>query len=468
MKFGGTSVADESQWQAIATLVDGRLDEGKRLLLVCSALAGVTDQLLELAAATQPAPEILNAINDAHTRLAGRAGMATSPWLDRGNELLDEALSMPPGPPRTAAVLGMGEWFSSQFGAAFLSNATRQANWVDARDALAIVPEPQPDSPRAWLGARCESRPDPGLAAAWGAKGNLLVTQGFVARAPDGRTALLGRSGSDTSAALLGACLGAEHVEIWTDVPGIYTADPRQEPAAKLIPELGWEEALELAASGARVIHGRSIRAAAAAGLELWIRQLADPSGTGTKITTSPLPRGARAVVTKPDMLVLLLRNLDTRQEVGFLAGVFAVISELGLSVDQVATSETTTTLAIDTAGNHLDHDAIGVLVERLAPLCRVEAFHNCTCVSVVGQDVRLELNGLAATRSFFETHALHMMSHSATDRSISLLVAADAAQDLAHCLHRTLVEAPAADPDANADTNSDSNSNSNSGRFDV
>lgn len=444
MKFGGTSVADAGQWAAIAALVHERRAEGKHVLVVCSALAGVTDRLLELAAAISPGPDEAGAVLDIHTQLANDLGIATDPWLGLGHELLIAALSEPQGPPRTAAVLAMGEWFSSQIGAIYLSANTQQLNrqavWVDAREALAIVPEPLPDSPRAWLSARCESVRDQGLAASWAGKGGVLVTQGFVARAPDGRTALLGRSGSDTSAALLGARLGAEHVEIWTDVPGVYTADPRQEPRARLIPRLGWEAALEMAASGARVIHGRCIRAAAAAGIELWIRDLADPTGTGTRITTDDVQQGAIAVVSKPGMLVLLLRNLDTRQQVGFLAGVFMVFRDLGLSVDQVATSETTTTLAIDTAGNHLDQDGIVALIGRLSPMCQVEAFHDCTCVSVVGQDVRLALQGLAATRSFFVEHPLHMMSHSAADRSVSLLVADEAAHKLAHRLHEVLV----------------------------
>ncbi len=444
MKFGGTSVAGTGQWTNIAALLKQRRDEGRHVLIVCSALAGVTDRLVDLAAATAPMPDQVRVILDIHAQLANGLGIATEPWLSRGHELLVEALAAPQGPPRTAAVLAMGEWFSSQLGAAYLSTKTqaagRPAVWVDARDALAIMPEPLPDSPRAWLGARCASFLDPALGAAWAAKGDVLVTQGFVARTPDGRTALLGRSGSDTSAALLGARLGAEHVEIWTDVPGIYSADPRVESGARLIPALGWEAALEMAASGARVIHGRSIRAAATAGIELWIRDLADPTGTGTRITAHDVHRGAKAVVTKPHMLVLLLRNLDTRQQVGFLAGVFKVFSDLALSVDQVATSETTTTLAIDVAGNHLDADGIAELIERLAPLCQVESFHDCTCVSVVGQDVRLELQGLAATRSFFAKHPLYMMSHSAADRSVSLLVPREAARELAHCLHEVLV----------------------------
>jgi diaminopimelate decarboxylase/aspartate kinase len=263
-----------------------------------------------------------------------------------------------------------------------------------------------------------------------------------VARAPDGGTALLGRSGSDTSAALLATRLQAEVVEIWTDVRGLYTADPRIEPQARRVEELAWEEALELAAGGARVIHGRSIRAAASCGIDLLIRDLSHPDDAGTRIVAGDGARTAhaRAVACQPDMLVMLLQNLDTRQQVGFLAGVFQLISERGLSVDQVATSETTTTVAIDRAVNHLDDVAVDALVEALSSLCRVEAYRDAVTVNVVGRNARLALADLGDTRAFFEEHRLLMMSHSAADRSVSFLVQAEGADELARVLHRTLV----------------------------
>lgn len=448
MKFGGTSVADASQWRTIAGLVAARRDEGRRVLLVCSALAGVTDQLLALASGRCDVSTTLDTLAERHRELADDLDVDPGPWLDEGLAQLAAALREPEGPARTAGVLAMGEWFSSRLGASFLARGTTPATWVDAREALVALPEADGDSRRAWLYARCEAGPDAVLEGAWSGLGPVLITQGYVVRAADGRTALLGRSGSDTSAALLGARLGAERVEIWTDVPGLYTADPRQEPDARLIPELAWEEALEMAASGARVIHGRSIRAAAAAGIPLWIRHLEDPTGPGTRITAHP-PRtggGARAVVCQPHMLVLLLQNLDTRQQVGFLARVFHVISERGLSVDQVATSETTTTLAIDMAANHLESRDVDALVQALEPLCRVSAFRDCVNVSLVGRDARLSLHGLQVTRDFFTRRPLLMMSHSAADRSVSLLVEADGAAELAGLLHETLVAPAEAD----------------------
>jgi aspartokinase len=140
-------------------------------------------------------------------------------------------------------------------------------------------------------------------------------------------------------------------------------------------------------------------------------------------------------------MVGLLLENIDTRQQIGFLAGVFEVISRHGVSVDLVATSETTTTLAIQRQANDLDDATLERLVADLEPLCRVEAFPDCSCVNLVGRGARRALPALAAAREFFEHSPLLMASQSANDMSISLLVRAEDAVELAGLLHRELVE---------------------------
>lgn len=441
-KFGGTSVANASQWRAIAGLVAAERSLKRRVLVVCSALSGVTDQLLLLANDEAQRDETLDSIRHRHEALARELGVRKDAWLDAGLQKIEDALAQPDGLPRTAAVLAMGEWLSSRLGEAVLADTDHPATWVDAREALEVVPEPDRGSNRAWMNARCSAGAMPELERRWSGLGTVLITQGYVARSPDGRTALLGRSGSDTSAALLATRLGAERVEIWTDVPGLFTADPRTEPLAQRVEALSFEEALEMAASGARVIHGRCIRAAAAAGIPVDIRTLLDPAAPGTRISGEPPPEhgGARAITSQENMLVLLLRNLDTRQQVGFLARVFAVISGAGFSVDQVATSETTTTLAIDASANHLEDEDVRALVGALEAYCEVQTFPDSVCVSVVGRNARLALHGLASAQKFFEHHRLLMMSHSAADRSISLLVDREGATELARMLHRELV----------------------------
>jgi diaminopimelate decarboxylase/aspartate kinase len=443
LKFGGTSVAGKWQWERIATLVAERRSRGTRVLVVCSALNGVTDALEALADNPTTSGQIEPLI-DRHKKLAADLDIDVSDLLDEARLRLHDVLKQlteSPGPAARAALLSQGEWLSSRLGCRYLATAM-PIDWVDAREALRVEPEPDPAGKRAWLAACCGAGPEPDLVDRWTEKSPVLITQGFIAAAPDGRPALLGRGGSDTSAALLAGRLGAREVEIWTDVRGLYSADPRREPAARLIPALDYNEALEMAAGGARVIHGRSIRAAAAVGLQILIHKLAEPEAGGTRIgEPDPVaPPGLRAVTCQDDMIVLLLENLDTRQQIGFLAWVFEMIAAAGVSVDLVATSETTTTLAINRASNHLDRVAMESLQERLSERCNVRLYPDCACVNLVGRGARLALGLLDEAGGYFKANPLLMMSQSANDLSISLLVNASSAAELVSLLHRRLV----------------------------
>ncbi len=443
LKFGGTSVAGRLQWDAIARLARARREAGHRALIVCSALEGVTDALENMADGSGSTIAI-DRLMARHAELAAELEIDAADILRQGRDRLEGALSAcrnDPGPARLAALLGSGEWLSTQLGARFLASKM-EAGWVDVLEALEARPEPDPDSARAWLSARCEAFPDPALQEDLAAREAVLVTQGFLVRSPAGGTALLGRGGSDTSAALLGSRLQAERVEIWTDVCGLYSSDPRLEPRARRIPAITYAEAQELAAGGARVIHGRSIRAAAAAGIPLWIRNLAatDEAGTVISAQAPDAPGGIRAVTCQPRMAVLLLENLDTRQQVGFLAGVFGAIAGQGVSVDLVATSETTTTLAIDREANHLEERDLETIAEALSGLCRVDVFADCSCVNLVGGGARTALARMGTAAEFFNERPLLMMSHSANDLSISLLVHAADAPPLMRLLHDALV----------------------------
>lgn len=444
LKFGGTSVAGAQQWKTIASLVDERRAAGYRVLVVCSAISGITNALEALLENTGQAAFAIERIIERHAELAATLGVNASEILAEGRAqllaALDACLSQP-GPVTRADLLAQGEWLSSRLGQHFL-NLERPAAWVNATRALKVLDEPEPDSKRAWLSAQCAAGLAPDLEKLWRAGEAVLVTQGFVAATGDGRIALLGRGGSDTSAALLASRLGAERIEIWTDVDGIYSADPRNVPDTVLIPFLAYDEALELAAGGAKVIHGRSIRAAADADIPVHIRNLNNLDGEGTLISgrLDAKGNGLRAVTCQPDMAVLLLQNLDTRQQVGFLAWVFALVADRGLSVDQVATSETTTTIAINRQTNHLDDQSLDQLVTALSDRCRVQLFADCSCVNIVGRDVRLTLGKTNSLTAYFDSVPLLMMSHSANDLGISLLVPAENAAALVSLLHNELV----------------------------
>jgi diaminopimelate decarboxylase/aspartate kinase len=336
--------------------------------------------------------------------------------------------------------MAMGEWLSTRAGAHYLGRYM-DIDWVDARQALEVTAERNLSAARRWLSASCEAGPDPALNRRWSALEPVLITQGFIARVEDGRTALLGRGGSDTSAALLAGRLQARRLEIWTDVPGLFSADPRRVPAARLLRHVGYEEALEMAAGGARVVHPRCIRAAAETRTPLQIRDMARREVSGTRIDHSVSAiEGVKTITCKQNMAVLLLRNLDARHQVGFLADVFAVFRERGVSVDLVATSETTTTVAVNRDLNHLaDHD-LEKLQRELARYCAVESHPDCVCVNLVGQGVRKALSQLGGVMELFHEHPLLMASMSANDLCLSLLVSHEAHEQLLQQAHAALI----------------------------
>lgn len=434
LKFGGTSVAGRTQWETIAELAQNRRNEGCRVLLVCSAVAGVTNLLQRLAESPRSG-ELLDRLLDRHRELGAALGLESNAWLEEGEQLLRDALhklDMEPGPMYRAELMALGEWLSTRAGAQFL-HKFMEIDWVDARQALEVVEERNLSAARRWLSASCHAGPDHVLNREWSELKPVLITQGFIARVEDGRTALLGRGGSDTSAALFAGRLNARRLEIWSDVPGLFSADPRCVPNARLLRHVGYQEALEMAAGGARVVHPRCIRAAAETGTPLEIRDMARQDLEGTRIDHSAgVTDGVKTITCKQGMAVLLLRNLDARHQVGFLADVFTVFRERGVSVDLVATSETTTTVAINRELNHLqDHD-LEKLQRELARHCTVEAHPECVCVSLVGQGVRKALSRLGGVMELFHDHPLLMASMSANDLCLSLLVE--------HGLHEQLV----------------------------
>ena len=326
LKFGGTSVSGKPQWDGIASLARQRLDDGYRVLLVCSAVSGVTDALQALADdAEYYDPTKVDALLRLHSELSEELQITVDDLLrEAGEEItrrlkqIADAADQAGRFPAVAALISVGEWLSTQIGQRYLARSL-SVEWVDAREALTALGEADTSGRRAWLSARCGSGDDLDLLASWTAKARLLIVQGFVASHPEGGTALLGRGGSDTSAALLAGRLGADKIEIWTDVPGLFSADPRIIPGARLLNTLNYDEALEMAASGAKVVHSRCIRAAADANIPILIRDLARTEFPGTLICgdDASIRQGAeviRSVCHQPHMTVLLLMYIQKKK----------------------------------------------------------------------------------------------------------------------------------------------------------
>jgi diaminopimelate decarboxylase/aspartate kinase len=442
LKFGGTSVAGLQQWETIASLANARHNEGYRVLLVCSAVAGVTNRLTALA--NQPESKFhLDELLQVHRVLSNELGLDFEQWLPDAAENIRTSLArivQQPGPSSTAHLMALGEWFSTRLGLGFLRKYLEVA-WVDARDALEILPEPELSPARYWLSASCEPGQDRELAERWGGLSPILITQGFIARTPQGETALLGRGGSDTSAALLAGRLSAERLEIWTDVPGLFSADPRLIPEARLLNTVDYAEALEIAASGAKVVQSRCVRAAASTSTPILIKDVNRPDVEGTRIGDHRNDvTGVKTITCQENMAVILLQNLDARHQVGFLASVFEVFRRRGISVDLVATSETTTTVAVNCEANHLGANEISKLVDELTERCKVRLFDNCVCVNLVGHGARTALARLQSTMEIFEQLPLLMLSQSANDLCLSILVRSGDHEALLKSAHSALI----------------------------
>lgn len=439
-KFGGTSVASLERWQTIAQVARDHLDAGRHPVVVCSAVAGISDQLVALVAATTMGghEQLLDAIEARHHQLADELGvdavciadeLASLRRLATGASLLGEA-----APSVHARILAHGELLSTRLGAAWLEAQGLPVSWVDARTLLTSDGRGGPE--RAFLGAHVAPRADESLDARL--PEGLVLTQGFIAHDPKGRTVLLGRGGSDTSAALLAGRLGVP-CEIWTDVPGMFTADPRRVPAARLLRRLSYDEAQEIATMGAKVLHPRAIAPVRVAGVPLTIRCTQRPELEGTTIAQSA-SAGAqvKAISHRTGLVLVAMETLGMWQEVGFLAKAFQIFAEHGLSIDLVSTSETSVTVSLDPSANALDV-ALPACLEELSSSCRPRRIDACASVSLVGRGIRTILHRLAPVFELFEEQRVHLLSQAASDLNLTVVVDEEHAPKLVERLHATL-----------------------------
>lgn len=286
MKFGGTSVAGSDQLRRIVPLVR-QTARHHRVLVVVSAFRGVTDALLSIAtdaAAGKPWEETWHSIAGQHRRVADELGLL--PW-HRGEALLEELYHFATGisllgectPRMLDAIAAYGELLSSRLLESVFTQ-TDDVAWHDVRTSLiteACFTNARIDWERTQHATSLTLKP---LLE----RSRIVITQGFIASTATGITTTLGRGGSDYSAALLGAALGAESVEIWTDVSGIYTADPRVIPDARSLPHVTIGEIRTLAAYGAKVLHPLTIEPAIEYGVPVVVRNTFEPSHPGTVI----------------------------------------------------------------------------------------------------------------------------------------------------------------------------------------
>ncbi len=446
LKFGGTSVSRRHRWDTIGGLAQQRAADGAtRVLVVVSALSGVTNELTGIADGREVDARI-EALIERHRAFCAELDLDADQVLGERLTILRALGSDPRAAQRSldwqADVLAQGELLSSTLGAAYLQAQGLDFGWCDARDWLSAVSLPNASAWAQRLSVNCRYRDDAEFATRFAMQPTrILISQGFIARHADGDTAILGRGGSDTSAAYFGALLKAKRVEIWTDVPGMFSANPREVPDARLLARLDYAEAQEIATTGAKVLHPRAIAPCRDTGVPLAILDTERPDLPGTRIdgSAATVP-GVKAISRRNGIVLVSMESMGMWQQVGFLADVFERFKRHGLSIDLIGSSETNVTVSLDPSENLVSSDVLAELSADLARVCRVKVIAPCAAITLVGRGMRSLLHKLSDVWATFGRERVHLISQSSNDLNLTFVIDEIDADGLLNELHGELI----------------------------
>ncbi len=455
LKFGGTSVSTAANWHNIAQVLKARLAEGLRPAVVHSALSGITDRLESLltAAITGNHAPVLGQIEDKHRALAASLGVAPNRQFDAFMQELRQLAAEIAQRGRLddenrARVMAQGELLATCIGCAFLNAQGISTAWIDARSVLRAEERQSASQKASLLSATCDFTPDAGLQAAWRAMNQVVITQGFIAANAAGQTVLLGRGGSDTSGAYFAAKLGAARLEIWTDVPGLFSANPRAVPTARLLRQLHYDEAQEIASNGAKVLHPRCILPVRQYRIPLHVYATQAPGLEGTVISANVADSAAqvKAIAIRKGITLVSMESPGMWHQVGFLADAFQIFKQHGLSVDLVSTSETNVTVSLDPSANTLDGAVLERLTASLSELCRVEILGPCASLSLLGQNIRGILHEMGSAFELFQDQKIYLVTQAANDLNFTFVIDESQGDRLVQQLHERLIQSIGSD----------------------
>ncbi|MGE5243262.1 MAG: lysine-sensitive aspartokinase 3 [Betaproteobacteria bacterium] len=449
MKFGGTSVADADAISRLAAIVAGAATgSGRPPVVVVSALGGVTDCLIAAARHAESgdadgAADGLQAIVDRHlaviagvTSGARRQALETAVRKDfDGLISLVRALAVlrEVSPRSLDAAVAVGELASSRIVSAALEERGLRPAWIDAREVIVTDAEhtgAAPDMP-----ATCERVA--GRIAPLVSSGHVVVLGGFIGSTPQGVTTTLGRGGSDYSASIVGACLEVDEIQIWTDVDGMLTADPRVVKAPRLVPHLTFAEASELAYFGAKVLHPSTILPAVSKNIPVRILNARRPEVAGTLITAQAEHPGGRltAIACKRDVTVIDITSSRMLMAHGFLRRLFEVFERFKTAVDVVTTSEVSVSVTVD------DTRRLDGIVMDLRRFAEVAREPEMAIVCVVGENLQSDPTLFGRAVTALDRIPLRLVSQAASRRNITFVLRdADVPQAMG-LLHRTFFE---------------------------
>ncbi len=451
MKFGGTSVEDPTAINRTAAIVAGRVAAGKQTVVVVSAMAKVTDQLLRAAAAAAKgdrtgALAISSRLRARHRDTASALiktpadAAALCNLIEQKFDSLDEILRglaaiLELTPRISDLVVSYGERLSSRIIAGAFAERGINAAHVDAREVIITDSQFGKAVP---LDVLIEKRAAEHLRPLLD-QGKVPVMGGFIASNEQGITTTLGRGGSDFTAALLGGALVADAIEIWTDVDGIMTSDPRVCPDALRVKVISFEEAAELAYFGAKVLHPATILPAVRKNIPVLVLNSKNPANEGTRIISiaphCSSPFKSIAVKKKLSIIdVVASRMLMTH---GYLKAIFDIFDKHQCPVDMVSTSEVSVSLTVDS------NDKLPLIAADLSQLADVKYEGKKALVCLVGEDIRGQ-SGMAAQVFGAIKHVnVRMISQGASEINMSFMIDEDDADEAVRSLHAAFFKEP-------------------------
>ncbi len=448
MKFGGTSVEDPAAIGRTAAIVAGRVAMGKHPVVVVSAMAKVTDQLLRAAAAAAQgdrtgALAISSRLRARHRDTAAaliKNSAALIELIDQKFDGLDEILRglaaiLELTPRISDLIVSYGERISSRIVTAAFREQSIGAAHVDAREIIVTDSQFQKAIPQdAIIDKRAQEKLRPLVA-----QGQVPVMGGFIASNETGITTTLGRGGSDFTGALVGGALSAEAIEIWTDVDGIMTADPRVCPDALRVKVISFEEAAELAYFGAKVLHPATILPAVKKNIPVLVLNSRNAACEGTRITSlAPHCRSPfKSIAVKKKLSIIDVVASRMLMTHGYMKEIFTIFDKYQCPVDMVSTSEVSVSLTVDS------NEKLPAIAADLGKLADVKYEGRKALVCMVGEDIRGQ-SGMAAQVFGAIRHInVRMISQGASEINMSFMIEEDDADEAVRSLHATFFKDP-------------------------
>lgn len=449
MKFGGTSVANFEAITRTIFIVGGKLDQ--KPVVVVSALSKVTDLLYRISDAavskdSSLTKELLAELRQRHLSLAcellEQNPVQKESAVARVNAICDQLDALANAvcavgelsDRNKAIIISNGELLSSTI-ICFAMNAKGiRTNWIDARNMMVTNDDYLKGEP---VESEIVERVPGMIAEAY--KGmDAVITQGFIATNLKGEQTVLGRGGSDYSASLIGMAIDAERIEIWTDVDGVRTADPRYVQNTKYLEKISFEEAAEMAHFGAKVLHPLTIEPAVKKNIPIYVLNSTNPSGKGTAILRNEfIEDGVKSVSFKENIRVINIFSMRMINTSGFLRRVFEIFSENKVSVDLISTSEANISVTVD-ASQKIDR-----VVAELSEFAEVIVDEDKAQVSVIGKNI-VRLNGmLKRTFAPLKRTNVYMISQGASFVNISFVVDREELNEVVQDLHDHLFDNP-------------------------